>query len=962
MGRLFKTLLVALVLFTASPCLSATLYIPHITAHDPSWKSILEIDNPGTAPSAYTLTLYNNAGSKIYGPTTHKIWTGSYSTKDLKSLAPGAASGEITTNNGLLKFRIAYEHLSGGGVAEFDLTSSTFSQLYFYFPNFLDYPFGFVDWKGIALMNAGTSSSTVTLQAFGNGKVLRTASLSLPAKSRTPLLLSSLFPGVNELHIDRVTALATNGKLVGITIAGDPQFARLLFTKAAPAPTDSGEIYIPHITGGDIDWLDRLQIDNVGTSKGSFSLEFFDQAGARIFGPSTFSIDPLKYTSYNIKAFKKNATSGRISYTGNLNFRLAYQKNYVLGAVAEFNLTQATQRDLQFLFASFTKIVQWKGIAVVNGGSSDVQVNIYCSAGSKTYGPVTKVIPARTRLVGFHDTWFPQLSTGAVARMRVTAPSPVLAGITISGDDDGTKMLSTLALPYGSSSGASGSTDFPVTTNADAVKAIIAMGNAQAGLYADLLNLFSEGATKPLFASHVQFKDQYYSNFADSIARVLQTKAVYDKAISYMSSTTVKDPAVQYRSHLQARGVFGSIKNFFYDWAWGSGKRAATKINTNYSALSANVQQQLLQEAQQKFGTKVGSTPAEFRQKLKNNELTAEAHQLHNLFYHSFAGLESGKSYSDAAADNKNRPIDVAYEEGGEGVQKGLDVVESAGTTIVGSKLPDFTDGYDKAKDTITKINQVYEGDYQGLATDAAKNAIKDKAGDFLKDKLGLGDTAAGEAADLIADSVEQTVKTTLAANQDNDSSFLDDIVDWGWSYISPAFPDTLDPSEILSVISLPDNIDLPLVIGLLSGEGGQDKLPLPPGSYDATVVAEDDTSDVPDVQAKPGEGTVVPVDGSMEDTGPQTYSLSATASPANPAPGVGTVTVTARVSPPTAGLTILFSVSGTDGYSKSSTVKTSAAGTANFYIKGTDEAGVRDTVRVTLQETGKTITFSYVF
>lgn len=81
---------------------------------------------------------------------------------------------------------------------------------------------------------------------------------------------------------------------------------------------------------------------------------------------------------------------------------------------------------------------------------------------------------------------------------------------------------------------------------------------------------------------------------------------------------------------------------------------------------------------------------------------------------------------------------------------------------------------------------------------------------------------------------------------------------------------------------------------------------------------------------------------------------------PADPGPGEG-VTVVAEVLPPSAGVSVSFSIVGTDGYSKSVTTPTDAQGMAFFFIPG-GAGGVTDHVTVTLVASGVTQYLQYVF
>lgn len=89
-------------------------------------------------------------------------------------------------------------------------------------------------------------------------------------------------------------------------------------------------------------------------------------------------------------------------------------------------------------------------------------------------------------------------------------------------------------------------------------------------------------------------------------------------------------------------------------------------------------------------------------------------------------------------------------------------------------------------------------------------------------------------------------------------------------------------------------------------------------------------------------------------------YGLSVWASPASPGAGQR-VYVYGRVSPADAGVVLNFQVSGTDGYSQNVNRTTGSDGTASTSIPGA-AAGVRDTITVTVVNTGHSRTFSYTF
>jgi len=106
------------------------------------------------------------------------------------------------------------------------------------------------------------------------------------------------------------------------------------------------------------------------------------------------------------------------------------------------------------------------------------------------------------------------------------------------------------------------------------------------------------------------------------------------------------------------------------------------------------------------------------------------------------------------------------------------------------------------------------------------------------------------------------------------------------------------------------------------------------------------------------GAPIISPVDPSQFTDCANVAGVSATPSPADPGPSEG-VTVTATTIPAIAGCTINFSISGTDGYSKSESPTTDASGTASFYIPGGAE-GVVDTVTISVGSQTTTVVYTF--
>ncbi len=94
------------------------------------------------------------------------------------------------------------------------------------------------------------------------------------------------------------------------------------------------------------------------------------------------------------------------------------------------------------------------------------------------------------------------------------------------------------------------------------------------------------------------------------------------------------------------------------------------------------------------------------------------------------------------------------------------------------------------------------------------------------------------------------------------------------------------------------------------------------------------------------------------DDDGNNFLLASVVPNPPDPAPGQG-VTVVATIFPAVAGVTVEFSIVGTDGYSNSSSPLTGDDGTASFYIPGGGE-GVVDVVTVRVGNSEVEVTYTF--
>jgi hypothetical protein len=93
-----------------------------------------------------------------------------------------------------------------------------------------------IAWKAIAVANMSGDPASVTLHAVGGGRLLGSAALALGANDKRVGHYTTWFPEIDFHQIERIIAVSSAAGLCGVTISGNADSSRLLFTPAAPAP------------------------------------------------------------------------------------------------------------------------------------------------------------------------------------------------------------------------------------------------------------------------------------------------------------------------------------------------------------------------------------------------------------------------------------------------------------------------------------------------------------------------------------------------------------------------------------------------------------------------------------------------------------------------------------------------------------------------------------------------------
>lgn len=424
----------------AGASLSSKVYIPHITGGEDNWKDTLEIDNTSGAEGTYQIVLFDAQGN-VVGENTSQIGAWGYAAIEVKNIADSAVCGTIYYSSEAMNFRISYENTGGGGVAQFNLSPDAESSLSFYFANFSP----IVQWKGLAVMNTSGAEQEITLKAYGGGALLATATAMVPPSSRISNVAQAWFPELTIAEVERIEATAENGALSGISITGNDQSSSMLFTPATSLGGVPGTAIIPHVTGGEDNWTDFLEIDNLSQAGGSFEIALYDYTGTQVYR-GTHNAQGYAYEVIRLKDLADSAVCGTVRATsGALAYRVSYENES--GGVAEFLLNTKTGADLDFFFANSSPIVEWKGLAVMNAGQAAAEVNLTAYGSGQSLATATAQIPAMARISNVVEGFFPQLTASQVQRVEISTSSPDLSGISISGNQDSSKMLFTPARP-----------------------------------------------------------------------------------------------------------------------------------------------------------------------------------------------------------------------------------------------------------------------------------------------------------------------------------------------------------------------------------------------------------------------------------------------------------------------------------------------------------------------------------
>lgn len=223
-----------------------------------------------------------------------------------------------------------------------------------------------------------------------------------------------------------------------------PLFLAMIMAPSFPA--QARDLYIPHLTTGEADWSDHLEVDNTGPTSAEFTLTLYDATGAEVY-EQAHSVPSLGESVSALKDLAPSARCGRIGTESNrLFFRVAH-RNTLSGGVAEFALSEELGSGLGFFFSDVSPSVSWKGIALANLSDEPLSVTLYALGGGRILDHAGVSLGAYQKTHGVHSQWFPGIALSDIRKIVAVSASWALSGIAISGNADSSQLLFTRAEP-----------------------------------------------------------------------------------------------------------------------------------------------------------------------------------------------------------------------------------------------------------------------------------------------------------------------------------------------------------------------------------------------------------------------------------------------------------------------------------------------------------------------------------
>lgn len=469
----------------------------------------------------------------------------------------------------------------------------------------------------------------------------------------------------------------------------------------------------------------------------------------------------------------------------------------------------------------------------------------------------------------------------------------------------------------------------------------------QARLY-DVLKAFSNDYNSEFLQNDLTYEE--IDAVFENLTYVLQYEDEIDNAVNTInkaeSSTLLGKQKSKY--HDEFLGVGSALKDFF-TWASGSGERSRKRILKVASNMPEGERSKLYNNLRKNWKDK-SDNEQDFWNKLEKGDYDTQAPQMFNDFYH-----DAETDFPFIAQDKDLKIQKIVVKEGAEGISKGakviVEVTKAATPLGKGIELVEKVDEYKEKGEKLFKN----PGEF---VKDEIKGKIADKIGSYI-DVDGMIDGAD------IGEEAGEALKTILDAGlgSDNPSDWVKSTIDWGLAKIVDSDE---NGKQIDMVVAENEDKDkqTQFVLGVGDKKVGVNTeidIGLPEGIWNIKAIDPDGIIDEVISEIVSGLETLVLV--STDEDGEHQkgkYSLSVWISPANP-DSYQSVTVYSKIYPEKSGVSITFSVTGTDGYSNTETGTTDSEGKCSFYVPGGAE-GVVDDIIIKIDDTGLTRTLTYTF
>lgn len=193
------------------------------------WKTTIAFYNPGLTPSTATVYRFNSDGTSFGNALTITVPPLAWASIPANDLSYNGTARFTSQAN--LEVKLTYQMGNLPSVCEFMLTGELSSE--WMLPNAVR---PWMDYTGIALMNQDTVPVDVILEAWQEGSLMDTATVSVASGRQLVRLSEGFWPGLAYPDFDTVRIRSSRPIPAPIDLTGNQAQDRHLFFTARPVP------------------------------------------------------------------------------------------------------------------------------------------------------------------------------------------------------------------------------------------------------------------------------------------------------------------------------------------------------------------------------------------------------------------------------------------------------------------------------------------------------------------------------------------------------------------------------------------------------------------------------------------------------------------------------------------------------------------------------------------------------